>query len=366
MTDMAARVVVVGGGYAGASTAKMLDDAADVVLVEPRETFVHNVATLRAAVDPLWADRLFLPYDRLLSRGRIVRGRAVRVSAQAVELDSGAVLPADFVVIATGSTYPFPAKFDIDDRAAARARFAALHQELLKAGHALLVGAGAVGLELAGEIKAAWPDKRVTLVDQGPELMPGAFPGPFRAELRRQLDRLGVELLLGSALTALPPTEPGRAGAFRVTTGSGREISADIWFRCFGEAPVSDHLDPELSAARQPDGRLAVTPGLRVAGQERVFAVGDVTAVPELKLARAALRHAEVAAENIRALMDGRVPTAVYRPAPDGIVLPLGPKGGAGYSPETGGVLGPEQTAELKGDLFLARFHALLGIEAEG
>jgi NADH dehydrogenase FAD-containing subunit len=362
---MTATVIVVGGGYGGASVAKMLDDVAEVVLVEPHETFVHNVAALRAAVDPLWADRLFLPYDRLLNRGRIVRGRAARVSAGAVQLTSGAVLRADFTVVATGSSYPFPAKSDLDDRDAARARFEAVHRELLRAGHVLLVGAGPVGLEFAGEIKAAWPDKRVTLLDQGPELMPGAFPEPFRAELRRQLDRLGVELLLGTALTALPRTEPGRYGAFTVATGSGHEIGADIWFRCFGGAPAGDCLDPELGAARQPDRRLSVTPELRVAGQERMFAVGDVTAVPELKLARAAHRHAEVVAQNIRALIEGGEPRAVYRPAPDGIVLPLGPKGGAGYSPESG-VLGADRVADLKGDLFLGRYHALFGIEAEG
>ena len=45
-------VVVVGGGYAGINVAKALDEAADVVLVEPRDTFVHNVASLRALAEP--------------------------------------------------------------------------------------------------------------------------------------------------------------------------------------------------------------------------------------------------------------------------------------------------------------------------
>ena len=47
----------MGGGYGGIPAAKALDDVADVAdvtLVEPRETFVHNVAALRAAVDPAW------------------------------------------------------------------------------------------------------------------------------------------------------------------------------------------------------------------------------------------------------------------------------------------------------------------------
>ena len=82
-------VIVIGGGYGGIATAKALDDVADVVLVEPRDTFVHNVAVLRALVDPDWIDRIFLPYERLLDCGRVVRDRAVRVDVDAVKLGSG-------------------------------------------------------------------------------------------------------------------------------------------------------------------------------------------------------------------------------------------------------------------------------------
>src|ERR1035438_6971156 len=45
-------VVVIGGGYGGISAAKALDEVADVVLVEPKDAFVHNVAALRALTDP--------------------------------------------------------------------------------------------------------------------------------------------------------------------------------------------------------------------------------------------------------------------------------------------------------------------------
>jgi NADH dehydrogenase FAD-containing subunit len=49
-------VVVLGGGYAGVQVARPLDDLADVVLVEPKDHFVHNVAALRALVDrPGWS-----------------------------------------------------------------------------------------------------------------------------------------------------------------------------------------------------------------------------------------------------------------------------------------------------------------------
>jgi hypothetical protein len=57
-------VIIVGGGYGGAATAKALDDIADVVLIEPKEEFVHNIAALRGLVDPEWTDRIFYPYRR--------------------------------------------------------------------------------------------------------------------------------------------------------------------------------------------------------------------------------------------------------------------------------------------------------------
>ena len=66
-------VVVLGGGYAGVQVARPLDDLADVVLVEPKDDFVHNVAALRALVDPSWLERIYLPYTGLLGTGRVPR-----------------------------------------------------------------------------------------------------------------------------------------------------------------------------------------------------------------------------------------------------------------------------------------------------
>src|SRR3981189_1629076 len=66
-------VVVVGGGYGGYAVAKALDATSDVVLVEPKDAFMHNIAALRALVDPSWLPRIFLPSHRLPTNGRVVR-----------------------------------------------------------------------------------------------------------------------------------------------------------------------------------------------------------------------------------------------------------------------------------------------------
>jgi apoptosis-inducing factor 2 len=214
-------VVVLGGGYAGVQVAQPLDDVADVVLVEPRDDFMHNVAALRALVDPSWLERIYLPYTGLLGRGRVIRDRAVKADADRVLLASGAELSPDYLVLATGSGYPFPAKTDVPSTEAAHDRVRRTHAALAAAGRVLLLGAGPVGIELAGEIKAVWPRKRVTLVDVADDVLGERYRPDLKAELRRQLTGLGVELLLGSPLRADPPTASGELRTFVVSTRAG-------------------------------------------------------------------------------------------------------------------------------------------------
>jgi NADH dehydrogenase FAD-containing subunit len=355
-------VVVVGGGYGGINVAKALDDVADVILVEPKDAFVHNVAALRALADPSWLPKIFLPYDGLLAHGRVARDRAVKVDAGRVTLSSGDEIAADYIVLATGSDYPFPAKSDVDGSAAAHDKFRAAHAALDAAGRVLLIGAGPVGIELAGEIKAVWPDKHVTLLDAADDVLGERFRPDLKAELRRQLADIGVEVLLSSPLRQAPPTAPGELGEFTAVTRSGHEVSADVWFRCYGVSPVSDYLAGELATARQPDGFVTVTPQLQVTGQDRVFAVGDVSDADH-KMAGIAGRQAQVVADNIRALIAGEAGLTSYQPSAPGIIVPVGPEGGSGQRPDTEELVGSDVVAQLKGrDMMVDRFATLLGI----
>ena len=357
-------VVVIGGGYGGITAAKSLDDVADVVLVEPKDAFVHNVAALRALVDPAWLPRIYLPYDGLLASGRVVRDRAAKVDAGRVTLASGAELEADYIVLATGSQYPFPAKNDVDGTVAAQQQVRAAHGALAAARRVLLLGAGPVGIELAGEIKASWPDKHVTLLDLAGDVLGERFRPDLKAELRRQLIGLGVELLLSSALRDGPPSHPGELRAFTVSTESGAEVSADIWFRCYGVTPVSDYLAGAAAGARRPDGFVDVTPYLQVAGQDRVFAIGDVAAADH-KMAGIATRQAQLVAANIRALISGDTELTPYQPSSPAIIVPIGPEGGSGQRPGRDDLVTAEFVAQAKGrEMMVERFAELLGATA--
>jgi NADH dehydrogenase FAD-containing subunit len=341
-------VVVVGGGYGGYAVAKALDETSDVVLVEPRDAFMHNIAALRALVDPSWLPRIFLPYDRLLANGRVVRDRAVVVDPHLVVTASGQEIFADYVVLATGSKYPFPAKTDLVDTRHAQEQVRQTHRALAQADRVLLVGAGPVGIELAGEIRHVWPEKSIVLLDVADEILGGPYMPELKAELRRQLIEAHVELILGSPLREALPTEPGELGTFTVTTEAGTEITADIWFRCYGVVPNSDYLGEALAPARRSDGFIEVGPTLQVAGQTTVFAVGDISTA-DSKMAGFAGRQATVVADNINALAQGRSELTHYESWGVAIAVPIGPAGGAGQFPGQNGILGREAIAEMKG-----------------
>lgn len=354
-------VVVVGGGYGGAAVAKALDETTDVVLVEPKDAFMHNVAALRALVDPSWLPNIYLPYDRLLDAGRVVRDRAAVVDPKRVVTASGEEIAADYVVLATGSSYPFPAKTDLVDTAAAHDQVGAAHRALSGAGRVLLLGAGPVGIELAGEIRYTWPEKSIILLDVSGEVLSGPFKPELKAELRRQLDEAGVEVVLGSPLLEPPPTAAGEPGTFTVTTDAGREITADMWFRCFGVVPSSDYLGDDLVQARRPDGYVEVGPTLQVVGQDTVFALGDLSTA-DAKMAGFATRQAQTVAANITALESGSELVA-YESIGPGIAVPIGPEGGAGQFPGQDEIVGPDVIAEVKGrDMMVDRFAALFGL----
>jgi NADH dehydrogenase FAD-containing subunit len=350
-------VLVIGGGYGGAMVAHALDSEADVILVDPREAFVNAAASLRALTRPEWAPNAFFPFETLLKRGRVIRDRAVSADPHGVFLENGKRVEADFLVLATGSGYSFPAKPNDDSTSVAQQLDDLLeaHKELAAADRVLILGAGPVGLELSGEIKEVWPEKHVVIVGQSAELLPGFLP-EVRHELHRQLDELGVELRLGTGLTALPPTEPTRAGHFTVTTDRGEQIEADIWFRAHGVRLNTGWLSDGRLTRLTPRGTVSVTERLNVTGYDHVYAIGDIVDLPDPKMASYALTQAQVVIENIKAQRPG----ATYTPTPARrILLPLGPNRGVGQLPGPDGPVAatPEVVYERKGaDLFTARF----------
>lgn len=363
-----AKVVVVGGGYAGVTVAKGLDSIADVVLIEQRDQFSHHAAALRAAVDPVWAEAIFMPYSYLLQNGSVVHGTVSRVEGTTVYVYGQDPIEADYVVLATGSSYPFPAKHTNKDNKVAKARLEQLREALDNAESALLVGAGTVGLEMAGELAHSYPDMRIEMVEKEERILGSAeYSDDFRRAMETQIEGLGIKLHLGTRLANLPPTAVGELGRFEVRTTDGEIVSADVWFQCYGSQTVSGYLvGSSYEELVHLDGTVAVAPTLQLVGHPNVYAVGDITDIDPSKRADVARNQAQVAVANIATQIEGGTPDVLYESAGNWVVVPLGPNAGASQLPGPDGevrIAGAEETAEIKGaDLMLSVVRSQLNL----
>ncbi|MGW2354707.1 FAD-dependent oxidoreductase [Actinacidiphila glaucinigra] len=228
----------------------------------------------------------------------------------------------------------------------------------------MILGAGAVGIEMAGEILAQWPDKKVTLLDPSSDVLGGNYPEKLRTALRKMITEAGVDLRLGEGFTELPEAPAGVVAPFTAQTTMGQTIEADLWLRCFGGAVPSDYLAGSLAAARNTSGTVRVGDDMRVEDHETVYAVGDIA---DLGLPTAFLAdlQAEVAAKNIRRHIVGEKEgqDATFADPFPHLVVPFGPGKGTGWLVHQEDLLDDAAVAQLKGDhLLVAMYTDKLGL----
>jgi NADH dehydrogenase FAD-containing subunit len=360
------RVVIIGGGYAGTKLARALDEAAEVVLVEPRDAFVHNVAAIRAIVEPALLDRLIIPYDRLLSRGKVLQDRAVGLGEREVKLAARGALEADVIVVATGSRSARPFKPTGDSIAEFRAASAEAHEMLKAAASVAIVGGGAVGTELAGEIAAGAAGKRIALVSGTSLLFPNMPPG-LGKRLLVQLTKMGVAVHLGASAEGLRGADGPRQGPLQLS--SGHSVAADIVFPAMGVTPVTTPLDSLPGVSFDPAGRVSVDPWLRLPGRPNMFALGDMAATGDPMTIVSISTQVPWLARTITGLLDGKQVKELPQYVPGAqrlFLVPLGPRRGASVLPVSGRpvVVGSFLTRIAKGEnLLISRYRRELGYQ---
>jgi len=102
-------VVILGGGNAGILIAKALETEVNVVVVDRKDHFYHQIATPRAVVTSSIGWRLTIPYTHLLKYGHVIQGDVTEVQATSIKLlGREELLHFDYLVVATGYGATFP------------------------------------------------------------------------------------------------------------------------------------------------------------------------------------------------------------------------------------------------------------------
>lgn len=347
----APHVVVVGGGFAGLNAARRLGRASRkvpmrVTLIDQNnyhlfQPLLYQVATAGLQPQDIGHSLRSLFGARLRRSSGAVRVRMgtvvdVERARRTLRLSDGSEMAYDFLVVAAGAStadygipgvtqHGFPLK-SLTESVTLRNHIlkcfeaAALHPERIADGVLTFVvaGAGPTGVELSGALTELFrvlrrdhPDlphhqARVVLVEMLPTVLP-AYADHSRTYTREALLERGVDLRLDTAIE--------RVEAERVVLGDGEEIrtSTLIWTAGVRANPLAT----AISAEQTKGGRVMAGSDLRLPGDPRVFAIGDIAAVPGPdgeplpQLAPVAIQQGKHVADQIVAILRGG-PTSVF------------------------------------------------------
>jgi NADH:ubiquinone reductase (H+-translocating) len=342
----APHVVICGAGFGGLSAISGLTRAGlRVTLVDEHlystfQPLLYQVAT--GGLNPGdvaypaggFADR----YGANFRRGELA---TIDTASRRIKLGNGLDLDYDYLILATGvsaSYYGIKGAAENTFGLYTRTDAIVLRDKIMAAFERLsvgsgdlditVVGGGATGVELAGTaaelratvIKATFPDVdpariHVRLVEMAPSLL-GPFDEKLRDYAKAQLLDRGVDVRLSTQIEEVVPGYVCLAGA--------DDLRSDITVWAAGVAASSAVSGWGLPQGKH--GRILIGPDLRVHGQDRIFAVGDIALNPDdptPQLAQPALQMGKHAARQIVHL-ERKEPTETFRYHDKGTMATIG------------------------------------------
>ncbi len=295
---MGNRIVVVGAVALGpkvACRARRLDPDAEILLVDRDDLIsyggcgipyyvsddVSDVSQLRKTTYQAVRDEAFFrDYKRITVRTRS-EARSIDRKAKTVtlrDLASGAeeTLPYDTLVLATGSVPfvpPVPGASLKGVWTVANLHDAKAIKALLqsgKIGSAVVVGAGAIGLEMAEGMADLWGIE-TTVVEMAPQILPQTL-GPDMARLaQNELERHKIRVLTGERLLRVLDDGAGKVAG--VALEKAGEIPCDLVIFATGVRPNAA-LAREAGLALGPLGGILVDDRMRTS-DPNIYAGGD-------------------------------------------------------------------------------------------
>jgi len=311
MSEHLPRVVIVGGGFGGLASAKVLHRTpADVILIDRTNHHLFQPLLYQVATAVLTPGQIGSPIREIFRNQRnttVLLGEVTAVNKEQHYIIGNSVdrvevpIPYDYLILATGVRHSYfgheefeqfaPGLKSLADAVAIRNRVLEAfeqaeteedprrHRDLLTF---VLVGAGPTGVEMAGalavlvrtslrsEFRRIDPlSARIVLVDRGERVL-GSFAEELSNAAKQRLERLGVEVRLGHGCDQID--EDGV-----IVAGERIASRTVIWTAGVTPSPAGKWLGVETDHA----GRVKVQNDLTVPGHPEIFVVGDTAVLQQ-------------------------------------------------------------------------------------
>ncbi|KAJ2488997.1 hypothetical protein IWW37_004369 [Coemansia sp. RSA 2050] len=359
ITNVPIRIAVAGGNYGGLSAMRELylqllatntgydgtkqappNPNIKITLIDRRDGFVHYLGMTRGLCQSEYGNKLWVPYSSMpwLRHPSISvkKGIVTRIAPRHIELaDTSDHVEFDYLVVTLGLSRSAP----IGVAASTRDEYLKdMDKQRALIGNAqsvVVVGGGAVGTELAAEIKSTFPQKDVTLIHSHSLPISGPlFTSEFRRSVADVLQSLGVKPLFDERVVGESSTSSDGADTVTIkhgdilpelvesvrrnstlTTSSGLKVYGDVVFNCLGVKTKDSLIDLPSSSNEpifSPHG-IRVNESMQVddPSYSHIFAAGDVSNKDVLKFAGPATSGGKTAATNIARLIrtsSGEIP----------------------------------------------------------
>jgi NADH dehydrogenase len=353
---MTHQVVIVGAGFGGLAAAHGLAGAAvEITIIDQRNHHLFQPLLYQVGTASLATSEIAWPIRHLVRNRKEITtllGEVTGVDTQTrtVMLEDGGAVHYDTLVLATGARHAYfghdewepyaPGLKTLEDATSIRRRillsFERAERETDPERRAALltfviVGGGPTGVELAGAIaELAYHNlpseyrhidtrkARVVLIEAGPRILP-SFTEDLSAYARAALERLGVEIQLGSAVSEC---------SSRGVIYGGRPLAAKVilWAAGVRASPAAAWAGLPADNA----GRVKVEPDLTAPGHPEIFVIGDTATIdawrgkPVPGIAPAAKQQGLHVAQTIRARLRGDTAQRMFRYKHSGNLATIG------------------------------------------
>ena len=347
------RVVVIGSGFGGLFGTKALRRSdVDVTMIAKTTHHLFQPLLYQVATGILSEGEIAPPTREVLSaqdNAQVLLGEVTEIDLErkqvtSVVLGRPTVTPYDSLLVAAGAAQSYfgndhfsefaPGMKSIDDALELRGRiFGAFEMAELGASRGddvdhhltfVVVGAGPTGVEMAGQIaelsrRTLRRDfrhiqthaARVILVDAAPQVLP-PFGAKLGAATQKELEKLGVEVILGAMVTDVD--ERGLELKFKDGRTETVKAVTKIWAAGVQASALARTLSEQTGAPLDRAGRIGVNPDLTLPGHPEVFVVGDMIALDNLPgVAQVAIQGAKYAAKEIDGRLKGKAPQEPFK-----------------------------------------------------